>query len=281
MSTGISIGMGMRVFALARALPLLLVLGLGPTGCTLDLTEPFLQDDSPATLTIQFTLTEESEGLGCWTSRVTARPRFESGQLVFAADSTLWVDGVAYAPKPRPHELAVFVYETPAQCGARPAVVALDLPMVEETAQLPWPLEALPLPWSGIDSPAVLVVPAGATALIPVPGISLPAGLPGRSRVDLTARVVRGPGAPASQQDHLLLSNLPQGGLPELPLGAPFTSVVGTRWRIQWGVFLRVDTTTPGGILNAAVQYGVFLFSDVRVEAPDPAAALAPGDFEG
>jgi hypothetical protein len=245
-------------------------------GCTLDLTEPVLVDDSPATLTIQFTLTEASEGLGCWTSRVTARPRFESGQLVFAADSMLLVDGIPYAPKPRPHELAVFVYETPASCGPRPPVVSIALPMVEEMAQLPWPLEALPMPWSGLDSPVVVSVPAGSTASIPVPGISIPEGLLGRSRVDLTARVVRGPGAPANQQDHQLLSNLPQGTLGVLQLGAPFTSVVGTRWRIQWGVFLRIDASTPGGILNAAVQYGVFLFSDVQVTEPANPAELAP-----
>lgn len=242
-----------------------LFLALGSQGCTLDLTDPFLVDDTPATVTIQLNLTEDGQGEGCWGARVTARPRFQAGQLALGSDSTLVLNDATYLPDPRPHSLSVFVYEVPAVCGPRPPWIALDLPMVEELIELPWPLAAIPLPWSSLETPSVVRVPEGATATITFPGVDLPLELQGQRRLDLTARVVRGPQAPAGQPDHQLLSNLPSTGSGGFQLGAPFTSVSGAWWRVQWGVFYRIDTTLPSGRLNAALQYGVFLFSDVEV----------------
>jgi len=247
---------------------LLGLLGLG--ACVLDLTDPFLVGDGPATLSVNLSLSETTGGEGCWSARILARPQHRDGRLIPIADSTVRIDGAPLLPSRRAHELAVFVYEQPRTCGPRRETLSIEIPYLNEVRQLEWPLERLPLPWgNAVDT--VRVAPGG-TGKLSVPRVLLSDQLGGRARLDWSARVLRATDAPAGQEDHQLLTNFSQTAKDFLPVGAPFTGVPGSRWEIQWAIFSRVDRSLPSGELDASIQFGVSRSSFLLVDSEE-----APG----
>ncbi len=231
-------------------------------GCTVDLTDPPLEGDGPARLSIAFTVSDLEDPQGCWSMAILARPVLRGGFLVPVSDSTIRVAGETLRPDPRPHELASFRYHTPTRCGDRPTSVSLEVPFLEEAGELNWPLGTLPMPWGGADE---VEVPHGTTAVLPVPIFPALLALPGEPRLDWTARVARAPDAPPDQEDHQLLTNASEAVGGALRIGAPFTSVGGTRWDVSWGIFSRMDHTTPSERLEASLQYGILRLTRLRV----------------
>ncbi len=232
-------------------------------GCTLDLTDPPLVGDGPARLSIAFTVNDLEGSQGCWSMAVLARPVLRQGFLVPVSDSTIRVAGETLRPDPRPHELASFRYQTPTRCGERPGSVSLEVPFLDGAGGLNWPLGSLPMPWEG--GTEEVQVPPGGTAVLSIPIFPALLALPGEPRLDWTARVSRAPDAAEGQDDHLLLTNASESPGGVLRVGPPFTTAAGSRWEVSWGIFTRMDHTTPSEELEASLQYGILRLTRLRV----------------